>query len=560
MCRTNCEVLTRAQFHIGGLKMRYEKVWANNEKLNQTEKNKLKKDGLEIFNDIPYYAENGFESIPKEEWDSFKWAGLYLQRPKEAGYFMMRVNIPSGIITNAQAEVLASIAADYGRDVIDITTRQAIQFHWLEIQQIPDIFKRLARVGLSSAGACGDITRNITGNPLAGIDANELFDTTHIVKEVYDYFQHNEEFSNLPRKFKMSISSNIYNSANAEINCVAFTPATKEIDGEKKVGFHIKVGGGLSARPYLAEELDVFVLPEEVKAVSIAIATIFRDFGYREKRHLARLKFLVADWGAEKFKEKLVEYTGPLQSKGESALKGWNAGYFYGVQNQKQEGLKYVGFNVPVGRLHAEEMFEIARIAKKYGNGQIRTCNSQNFIVPNIPPENVAGLISEPLFEAISANPKSFIGHAVSCTGIEYCNLALVETKERLRQIAEYLDTQIALDVPVRIHMVGCPNSCGQRQIADIGLQGVKLKTKEKGIVEAFEIYVGGTLLDGGAYNEKLKGKIDGEDLPDVLVSFLSYFQKNKLLAETFYDFVGRVGVEELQIVLNRVVEEVIAS
>ncbi len=217
--------------------MSYEKVWANNEKLNQTEKNKLAKDGLEIFNDIPYYAENGFESIPKEEWDAFKWAGLYLQRPKEAGYFMMRVNIPSGIITNAQAEVLASIAEDYGRDVIDITTRQAIQFHWLEIQQMPDIFKRLARVGLSSAGACGDITRNITGNPLAGIDANELFDTTHIVKEVYDYFQHNEEFSNLPRKFKMSISSNVYNSANAEINCVAFTPATKEIDGEKKLVF-----------------------------------------------------------------------------------------------------------------------------------------------------------------------------------------------------------------------------------------------------------------------------------------------------------------------------------
>lgn len=540
--------------------MSYEKVWANNEKLNPSEKKKLEKDGLEIFNDIPYYAENGFESIPKEEWDAFKWAGLYLQRPKEAGYFMMRVNIPSGIITNAQAEVLASVAEDYGRDVLDITTRQAIQFHWLEIGQIPDIFKRLVRVGLSSAGACGDITRNITGNPLAGIDANELFDTTSIVKEIYDYFQHNEEFSNLPRKFKMSISSNIYNSANAEINCVAFTPATKEINGEEKVGFHIKIGGGLSARPYLAEELDVFVLPEEVKAVSIAIATIFRDFGYREKRHLARLKFLVADWGAEKFKEKLVEYTGPLQRKGESALKGWNAGYFYGVQDQKQAGLKYVGFNVPVGRLHAEEMFEIARIAKKYGNGQIRTCNSQNFIIPNVPPENVAGLLSEPLFEAISANPKSFIGHAVSCTGIEYCNLALVETKERLRKIAEYLDTQIALDVPVRIHMVGCPNSCGQRQIADIGLQGIKLKTKEKGIVEAFEIYVGGTLLDGGAYNEKLKGKIDGEDLPDVLVSFLSYFQKNKLLAETFYDFVGRVGVEELQIVLNRVLEEVIAS
>lgn len=215
---------------------------------------------------------------------------------------------------------------------------------------------------------------------------------------------------------------------------------------------------------------------------------------------------------------------------------------------------------MPVGRLHAEEMFEIARIAKQYGNGQIRTCNSQNFIIPNVPPENVTGLLNEPLFEAISANPKSFIGHAVSCTGIEYCNLALVETKERLRKIAEYLDTQIALDVPIRIHMVGCPNSCGQRQIADIGLQGVKMKTKEKGIVEAFEIYVGGTLLDGGAYNQKLKGKIDGEDLPDVLASFISYFKENKLPAETFYDFVGRVGVETLQTALNNVLEEVIAS
>lgn len=540
--------------------MSYEKVWSNNEKLNATEKKKLQKDGLAIFKDIPYYAEHGFDSIPKEEWDAFKWAGLYLQRPKEAGYFMMRVNIPSGIITHQQAEVLASIAKDYGRDVLDITTRQAIQFHWLEIGQIPDIFKRLEKVGLSSAGACGDITRNITGNPLAGIDVNELFDTTSIVQEVYEYFQRNEEFSNLPRKFKMSISSNVYNSANAEINCVAFTPATKEIDGESVVGFHVKVGGGLSARPYLAQELDVFVLPEQVKSVAVAIATIFRDFGYREKRHLARLKFLIADWGPEKFKEKLVEYTGPLHCKGKSAVKGWNAGYFYGVQDQKQDGLHYVGFNVPVGRLCAEEMFEIARIAKRYGNGEIRTCNSQNFIIPNLPKENIESLLKEPLFEAISAKPKSFIGYAVSCTGIEYCNLALVETKERLRHITEHLDTQLVLDVPVRIHMVGCPNSCGQRQIADIGLQGIKLKTKEKGVVEAFEIYVGGTLLDGGTYNQKLKGKIDGLNLPDVLVAFLQHFKKHKLPAETFYEFVGRVGVEDLQVALNKILEEVAAS
>ncbi|UOY93238.1 nitrite/sulfite reductase [Ectobacillus sp. JY-23] len=536
--------------------MGYEKTWAENPKLNETEKKKLVKDGLEIYKDIPYYAENGFDSIPKEQWDMFKWAGLYLQRPKEAGYFMMRVNVPSGILTNNQAIVLAEIARDYGRDVVDITTRQAIQFHWLRIEQIPDILQRLENAGLSSAGACGDITRNIVGNPLAGIDRNELFDTTEIVKDVYEFFQFNEEFSNLPRKYKMSISANTYNASNAEINCVAFTPAVKDLDGTRVNGFHVKVGGGLSARPFLAQTLDIFIRPEQVKDIAIAITTIFRDYGYREKRHLSRLKFLVADWGVDIFKEKLLELTGPLPEKGEDATEGWNAGYFYGVHEQKQDGLYYAGFNVPVGRMNASELLEVARIAKAYGNGDIRTCNSQNFLIPNVPKENVEALLQEPLFQRINQQPQSFIGHAVSCTGIEYCNLALVETKERLRRIATYLDEQLTLDVPVRIHMVGCPNSCGQRQIADIGLQGVKMKTADKRMVEAFELYVGGTLLDGGTYNEKLKGKVDGEHLPAVLYEFLSVFKTEKLPNESFFSYVGRVGLEHLQQKLDDILEE----
>ncbi len=533
--------------------MAYEKIWADNEKLNKNELKKLEKDGLEIFNDIPYYAENGFESIPKEAWDSFKWAGLYLQRPKEDGYFMMRVNVPSGVLNYEQAEALASICKDYGRGVFDVTTRQAIQFHWLEIENIPDIFNRLQRAGLSSAGACGDITRNIVGNPLAGIDPNELFDTEPIVRDIFEYFQHNQDFSNLPRKYKVSISTNIHNASNAEINCLSFTPAIKEIDGEDVHGFHVKVGGGLAARPYLAETLDVFIQPEQVKETTIAITTIFRDFGYREKRHRARLKFLVADWGTEQFKEKLVELTGPLPSKGEDVQKDWNAGYFYGVHKQKQDGLNYIGFNVPVGRLDADEVFEIAEISKQYGNGEIRTCNSQNVIIPNIPDEKVDALLQEKIFERITIEPKRFIAYSVSCTGIEYCNLALVETKERMRRIAEYLDEQVRLDVPVRLHMVGCPNSCGQRQIADIGLQGIKMKSKEKGMIEAFEIYVGGTLNDGGKFNDKLKGKIDGEHLPVVLKELLLYFKEAKIPEESFYDFVGRQGIELLQEELDRI-------
>lgn len=535
--------------------MAYVKKWANDTELNKTERKKLEKDGLKIFEDIPRYAKEGFASIPKEEWDLFKWAGLYLQKPKEAGYFMMRVNIPSGIITNEQLVTLASIARDYGRGVFDITTRQAIQFHWLTIEQVPDILQRLQKVGLSSAGACGDIPRTITGNPLAGIDKDELFDTREVVQEIYQFFQRNEDFSNLPRKFKISINANIYNPAHAEINCIAFIPATKVIDGKEEVGFHVKVGGGLSARPFLAQELDVFVKPEEAKKVAIGMTTIYRDYGYRQKRHHSRLKFLIADWGVDTFTEKLVELVGSLPSKGKSAVKKWNAGYFYGVHEQKQLGLSYLGFNVPVGRLQAEEVFELARIAKKYGNGEIRTCSSQNVIIPNIPNENLDALQQEPLFERISLKPNRFIGYSVSCTGIEYCNLALVETKERMKRVAEYLDRHLEVDVPVRIHMIGCPNSCGQRQIADIGLQGVKLRDADRNLIEAYELYVGGTLDNGGEYNKKLTGKIPSYFLAPVLLAFLSFFKEQKQPNEEFYPFVQRVGFDILQETFTHILE-----
>lgn len=535
--------------------MVYEKIWADNPALakNKMEKRKLEKDALKIFDDIPDYAARGFESIPKEEWDVFKWAGLYLQRPKEAGYWMMRVVIPGGILTYDQQITLANIAKEYGRGVYDITTRQAIQFHWLTIEQVPDILNRLEQVGLTTAGACGDITRNIIGNALAGIDPDELFDTRDVLHDVFEYFRFNEDFSNLPRKYKMSISANIHNASNAEINCVSFNPATKYMDGKKEVGFHVKVGGGLSSVPMLAQELDLFILPEKTVEVAAAITTIFRDFGYREKRHRSRLKFLVADWGPEQFKEKVLEYTGPLPEKGESALKEWNAGYFYGIHKQKQKGLNYIGVNIPVGRLTPDEVIEFAEIAKRYGNGEIRNCNSQNLIIPNIGDENLEALKEEAIFERFPYDPKKFIGYSVSCTGIEYCNLALVETKNRMKTIAENLDKEIHLDVPVRLHMVGCPNNCGQRAIADIGLQGIKMKNQDKKLVEAFELYVGGTLDAGGRFNEKLKGKVEAEQLYYVLKELILYFKVKKFPSESFLEFVDRIGKLELQEELDKI-------
>jgi ferredoxin-nitrite reductase len=269
----------------------------------------------------------------------------------------------------------------------------------------------------------------------------------------------------------------------------------------------------------------------------------------------------MADWGPEKFKEKLIEYTGELPSRGTDLTKDWNAGYFYGVNKQKQEGLNYVGFSVPVGRLTAQEVFEIAEISKKYGNGELRTCNSQNFIIPNVPDEHVDALLAEQIFgDTITISPKKITAHAVSCTGTEYCNLAITETKERMKRVAAYLDDQVELDVPVRMHMVGCPNSCGQRQIADIGFQGVKTKTADKKMVEAFELYVGGTLNDGGKFNEKLNGKVVAEDLHHVTKDFLDYFKENKLMGESFFDFQNRVGIEALQGTLDTILENVTAK
>jgi ferredoxin-nitrite reductase len=527
--------------------MAYEAVWMKDpEKLNKFEVYKMEKDGLDIIRDIvEKYSKEGFSSIPEEDFNLFKWAGVYQQKPNN-GHFMMRIRIPGGILTSAQARELAAIGRDYGRGLIDVTTRQAIQYHWLEIEQIPDIFRRLESVGMSSFEACGDCPRTIVGNPLAGIDPNELFDTTALTDELEQHFLGNRDFSNLPRKYKMSISSNIYNSTNAEIQCLAFTPASKMIDGKEVLGFHISVGGGLSAKPHLGKQLDMFVRPEDMLKVAIGVTSIFRDYGYRQKRHYARLKFLVAEWGAEKFHEKLIELIGPMPSLGEDRTIGWNAAYFDGVHPQKQAGLNYVGLNVPVGRTSSEEFEQLADLADHYGDGKIRTTISQNLILTGVPDDKVAELLQAPVLQRLTPNPNRFMSRTVSCTGNEFCNLALVETKELARRVAQYLDDHIQLNEPVRIHFIGCPNSCGQKHVADIGLQGSLIKTPE-GMVDAFDIAVGGTLGPGAMYNTALKGRVKGEDVAFRLAELVGFYKDSRQEGESFHAFVQRVGIEAMQ-------------
>lgn len=526
--------------------MSYDATWSKEQRLNEVEIIKLKKDGLDVIETIiEKYSKEGYASITPDDMNRFKWAGVYEQKPRE-GYFMMRVRINSGIMSSEQVKVLAGIAKDYGRGIANVSTRGAIQFHWVQVEDLPNIYERLQACGLSPFEACGDCPRTIVGNPLAGIDKDELMDTTELVEQVNNFFLLNKDFSNLPRKFKISISASIHNAAHAQINDLAFTPAIKNIDSKEVIGFHAWVGGGLSASPHLAQKLDIFVKPDDVLKVAEGVCTIFRDYGYREKRTRARLKFLVADWGAEKFKDKLIELIEDMPTSGEDKLSTWNASYYFGVHSQNEDGKSYIGVNLPLGEITCDQLLELADVSEKYGDSKIRTTLSQNLIVTGISDEDIQSLLKKDIFKQLSPNPNIFTGYTVSCTGKEFCNLAIVETKERAREVVKYLDSKIKLETPIRIHFTGCPNSCGQKHIADISLQGALIKT-ETSCDEAFTLWLGGTLNNDGQFAENLNCRVKSSEVHIILEKIINFFKENKLEAETFNEFISRVGIDEIK-------------
>lgn len=528
------------------------RIWAKDlDKLNKVELIKLEKDGLDIINDIERFAKEGFTALEEKDFDLLKWLGLYISRPKEAGFFLLRVKVPGGVLNSAQARVLSGIAREYGRNLLDISTRHAIQFHWIRVEYLPDIFARLEKVGLSTLESAGDCPRTVVGNSAAGLEADEVFDANPVLQQVSAFFHNNRDFSNLPRKFKISISGSIHNPVHAEINDLSFVPAEKEIDGVLVKGFHVLVGGGLSAKPYLAQPIDVFVLPEQVVSVAAAVATIFRDYGYREKRNHARLKFLVEDWGLEKFQAELSKLTGQLAGRGKDLTVDWNAGCQHGVHKQAQPGLSYVGLSIPLGRFFAEEFEEIATLADNYGDGSIRTTNAQNLLLPNIPDNKVEALLGEKVLTRLTPFPKPFTAHAVCCTGTQFCPLGVTETKQRAEGILEYLDNRIELDVPLRLHITGCVNSCAQQQIADIGLQGVMARVDGQ-VVEAFEFSVGGQLGPQAGFSVKLKGAIPADRAAQAIEKLVNFFKAEKASGETFHDFAQRVGIAAFQQQLNQ--------
>jgi ferredoxin-nitrite reductase len=452
--------------------------------LNKFEKFKAEKDGLAIKDELDHFAQIGWEAMDKTDLEHrLKWVGVFY-RPVTPGKFMMRLRVPNGIISSEQMRVLGEIVQRYGDDGnADITTRQNLQLRGIRIEDIPDIFQRLKSVSMTSVQSGMDNVRNITGSPMAGLDADELIDTRELVQKVQDMItncgQGNYQFSNLPRKFNIAIEGGRDNSVHAEINDIAFVPAYKE--GE--LGFNVVVGGFFSAkRCEAAIPMNVWVRPnQEVVDLCRGILEVYRDNGLRANRQKSRLMWLIDEWGIEEFRTRVANHLGyALATAAEKDAIDWEKRDHLGVFPQKQEGLSYIGLCVPVGRLFADDMFDLARIAEVYGSGELRLTVEQNVIIPNIAAENIPTFLTEPLLAKFTPNPTPLQRALVSCTGAQFCNFALIETKNKAVDLISQLDAQLNIPRGVRIHWTGCPNSCGQPQVADIGLMGTKARKDGK--------------------------------------------------------------------------------
>lgn len=468
-------------------------------KLHKIEQAKLDKPGLAVKEELEHFAQIGWEAMDKTDLEvRLKWLGIFY-RPVTPGKFMLRLRIPNGCLTATQMSYLGEIVQRYGDDgSADITTRQNIQLRGVRLEDIPAMFKRFQTLGLTSIQSGFDNVRNITGSPVAGIDPDELIDTRELVQKLQDkitnYGEGNPEFANLPRKLNIAIEGARDNSIHAEINDIAFIPAYQE--GE--LGFNVIVGGYLSAQR-CAESipLDVWVRAnDEVIDLSCAILKVYTEHGLtaglRQNRGKSRLMWLIDKWSVEKFREVVEQEFGkPLAKASAEDEISQDKKDHLGVYPQKQGGYSYVGLHVPMGRLNAQQMFDVARLAEVYGNGEIRLTVEQNLIIPYIKSENLTTFLAEPLLEQFTINPPTLTRSVISCTGARYCNFAIIETKQRALALAQELDQELNIPQRVRIHWTGCPNSCGQAQAGDIGLIGTKVKKNGKPD-EGVNIYTGG--------------------------------------------------------------------
>jgi sulfite reductase (ferredoxin) len=560
---------TKTATTAGTARRRGEGQWAlgYREPLNKNEENKRNDDGLHVRQRIiDIYSRYGFDSIdPADLRGRFRWYGLYTQRrpgidggktailePEELDdrYFMMRIRIDGGQLDHERLRVIADVSRRYARGTADVTDRQNIQLHWIEIENVPAIWEALEAVGLSTTEACGDTPRVMLGCPLAGIDAGEIIDATAEIDEIGARYIGDPAFSNLPRKFKSSISGCAAQCAVHEINDVAFAGV---LDDGGEPGYDLWVGGGLSTNPMIGQRLGTFVRPGQVPEVWAGVTGLFRDYGYRRLRHRARLKFLVADWGPERFREVLEkEYLGYALPDGPApAPPRGGVRDHVGVHPQR-DGRYYVGFAPTVGRLSADALDVIADLAARYGSGRVRTTAEQKMVILDVPAASTGELVAGLAEAGLPANPTAFRRHTMACTGIEFCKLAIVETKQRASDLIGELERRLpGFDAPVTINVNGCPNSCARIQTADIGLKGSLVTGPDGRQVEGFQVHLGGSLNGGdgtgSGFGRKVRGlKTTADELPDYIERVLRRFEAGRERGESFAAWAARAPEEDL--------------
>ncbi len=536
--------------------------WAlgETEPLNPNEIFKQEDDGLNVRARIENeYSKTGFYSIPEDDLRGrFRWWGLYSQRkPGTTGtdtsqlsaaeledpYFMLRIRSDGGQLNNVQLKTIASISQRFARDTADISDRQNIQLHWIDIKDVPTIWSELEAVGLSSNEACGDVPRVVLGSPVAGIATDEIIDGTPAIEEIVRRFVGNPLFSNLPRKFKSAVSGSPKLDVAHEINDVSFVGV---VHPEHGAGFDVFVGGGLSTNPMFAQRLGTWVPLEEVADVFEGILAVFRDYGNRKNRAKARLKFVMEELGAEKFREllesnylgrKLIDGPAPAPHKGRRD--------HVGVYEQ-QDGNFYVGAAPTVGRVSGTILETVAELAERYGSGRIRLTAQQKFVILDVKEIDVVPLKEGLEKLGLYVEPSEFRRGAMACTGIEFCKLAFVDTKTRTRDLVTQLEERIPdFKQPLTIHINGCPNSCARIQVADIGFKGL-ISTDENGnSEEGFQVHLGGEL--DGDFGRKPRGlKISARELPDYVERVVRRFESDRTENERFADWAKRAEDEAL--------------
>ena len=548
-------------------KARGEGQWAlgHREPLNANERIKKDDNPLNVRARIEnIYAHTGFASIdPQDLRGRFRWWGLYTQRKAgidggrtavlephelEDEYFMLRVRIDGGALDLAQLRTIGQISSEFARDSADITDRQNIQLHWIRVEDMPEIWRRLDAVGLQTTEACGDCPRVVLGSPVAGVSADEVLDGTPAIDEILRRYIGNPEYSNLPRKFKTSIGW--LADTPYESNDVSFVGAVHPQHGP---GFDLWVGGGLSTNPRLAERLGVWVPLEEVPEVWEGVVGIFRDYGYRRLRNRARLKYLLADWGVAKFREVLEkEYLGRAMIDGPAPQLPEKPIDHIGVHRQR-DGRTYVGAAPVVGRSSGTQLTRLADLVEAAGSGRVRLTPYQKLLVLDVRDENVEGLVRALRDIGLEARPSSWRRGTMACTGIEYCKLAIVETKARGEELVARLEDRLAdFDADISIHLNGCPNACARTQVADIGLKGQLVMNARGEQVEGFQIHLGGGLgmAQGqtAGFGRKVRGlKATAEELPAYVERLARHYLAGRADGEAFAQWVVRADEELLK-------------